>query len=47
VIFIDLFIIRFIVINVQIGRFANMVAKPPWLDPYHVPQYWVIFCLVR
>ncbi len=27
--------------------FATMVAKPPWLDPYHVAQYWIIFPLVK
>jgi hypothetical protein len=25
----------------------NMVAKLPRSDPYHVPQYWMIFYLVR
>jgi hypothetical protein len=24
-----------------------MVTKPPWLDPYHVPQYWMIFSLLK
>jgi hypothetical protein len=46
-IFIGLFIIIFIVINVQIGRVHNMVAKPPRLDPYHVPQYWMIYFLMK
>jgi hypothetical protein len=24
-----------------------MVAKPPWSYPYHVPQYWMVYFLVR
>ncbi len=24
-----------------------MATKPPWLDPYHVPQYWMIFLKMK
>jgi hypothetical protein len=33
---------------VHISRVRKHVAtKPPWSDPYHVPQYWMIFFLMR
>ncbi len=37
-IFINLLIIKFIIINVQIGRVYKHDNKPLRLDPYHVPQ---------
>jgi hypothetical protein len=42
-----LMIIIIIVINVQINKVRNMVAKPSRSYPYHVPQYWMIYFLMK
>jgi hypothetical protein len=45
--FINLLFIKFIVINVQMGKVHKHGDKTFTLDPYHVPQYWIIFFLMR